>query len=306
MNAAPLTLTGPAALVEAVPYLLGFTPTDSLVIVGLAANTVAVTARVDLDGLTPQQITTLAYTLRDKADATAIIALTYGPTADPEPVAAAARAAGLQLAEHLRVADGRYWSLTCPTEDCCPPEGHSIPQPGAVAAEFVLQGHAPLASRDDLATALQPDGDQGQRLTAELERARAELADALVTANNTMLEADRRPGRRWTDEETVCLGVALSHCPFRDAVWMAIEDGSLDGRELFAHLARTLPAGQRAPALFLFAWKTWRLGDGALASIAVDRALEDDPDHTAARLLEAALTTAIDPRRMPHLELPTE
>lgn len=41
MNASPLTITGPADLVEAVPYLLGFTPTDSLVIVGLAANTTA-------------------------------------------------------------------------------------------------------------------------------------------------------------------------------------------------------------------------------------------------------------------------
>ena len=126
MNAPPLTITGPAALVEAVPYLLGFTPTDSLVIVGLSVNTVAVTARVDLDGLTPGLITELAYTLRDKADATAMIALTYGPTADPEPVAAAARAAGLQLAEHLRVDQGRYWSLTCPIEGCCPAEGRPI------------------------------------------------------------------------------------------------------------------------------------------------------------------------------------
>ena len=69
MSAPPLIITGPADLVEAVPYLLGFTPTDSLVIVGLAANTVTVTVRADLDGLTPDQITELAHTLRDKADA---------------------------------------------------------------------------------------------------------------------------------------------------------------------------------------------------------------------------------------------
>lgn len=58
MNAQPLTITGPAALVEALPYL---------------------------DGITPDQITDMAYTLRDKADVTAKIALTYGSTADPEP-----------------------------------------------------------------------------------------------------------------------------------------------------------------------------------------------------------------------------
>lgn len=302
MNAPPLTITGPAALVEAVPYLLGFTPTDSLVIVGLAANTVAVTARVDLEGLTPEQISELAHTLRNKADATAMIALTYGPTADPEPVAAAA----LQLGDHLRVAEGRYWSLTCPIEGCCPSEGRPIPRAGAVAAEFVINGHAPMASRDDLATVLQPDEGQGRRLSAELERARAELADnELATASDTLLGADHRPDRRWSDGETVCLGAALTAYPVRDAAWMAIEDGSLDGRDLFAHLARTLPAGHRAPALFLFAWKTWRLGYGALASVAVGRALDDDPDYTAARLLEEALTQAIDPRRMPRLELPS-
>ncbi len=39
MNASPLTITGPADLDEAVPYLLGFTAADSLVIVGLAAKT---------------------------------------------------------------------------------------------------------------------------------------------------------------------------------------------------------------------------------------------------------------------------
>ena len=192
-----------------------------------------------------------------------------------------------------------------PDRGLLPPEGRPIPSAGVVAAEFVLNGHAPLASRDDLAAALQPDDDQGQRLTAELDRVRAEHADELATASDTLLGADNRPDRRWTDDETVRLGAALSDYPVRDAAWMAIEDGSLDGRELFAHLARTLPAGHRAPALFLFAWKTWRLGDGALASVAVDLALHDDPNYSAARLLEAALTKAIDPRRMPQLELPS-
>ena len=83
MNAPPLT--GPAALVEAVPYLLVFTPTGGLVIVGLAAITVAVIARVDLDRLRPEQHAELAHTLRDKAGATAMIALTYGHTANPSP-----------------------------------------------------------------------------------------------------------------------------------------------------------------------------------------------------------------------------
>ena len=54
MTAAPISLTGPDSIVEAVPYLLGFTPTDSLVLVGLQGTSLTVTARIDLDTLTPR------------------------------------------------------------------------------------------------------------------------------------------------------------------------------------------------------------------------------------------------------------
>lgn len=108
----------------------------------------------------------------------------------------------------------------------------------------------------------------------------------------------------WSDEQSARLAVALTHHAVRDAVWLAIEDGRVDGRDLFAHLARQLPASHQAPALFLFAWKTWRTGNGALASIALDRVLEVDPDYTAAQLLRTALARGIDPRQMPALHLP--
>lgn len=51
MTAAPLSLTGPANLIAAVPYLLGFEPADSLVLVGLQNGRVIVSARIDLDDL---------------------------------------------------------------------------------------------------------------------------------------------------------------------------------------------------------------------------------------------------------------
>jgi hypothetical protein len=87
--------------------------------------------------------------------------------------------------------------------------------------------------------------------------------------------------------------VRRSHCV--RAVWLAIEDGRIDGRDLFLHLARTPPESRRAPALFLFGWKSWREGHGALASMAVERALHADPVYSAATLLQAALTQGIDP-----------
>jgi hypothetical protein len=107
-----------------------------------------------------------------------------------------------------------------------------------------------------------------------------------------------------TDAETARFGVALGAIEVRDAVWMAIDDGRLDGRELWRHLARRLPAPYDAPALFLYGWGAWRRGEGALARVAGERAVQSDRNYSAADLLLAALSHGLDPRRMPKLRLP--
>jgi hypothetical protein len=50
-GASVLRVRNPGDLIEAIPYLLGFHPRDSLVIVGLAGARVSITARIDLDDL---------------------------------------------------------------------------------------------------------------------------------------------------------------------------------------------------------------------------------------------------------------
>lgn len=309
MTAAPISITGPASLIEAVPYLLGFTPTDSLVLVGLREQHITVTARMDLDGLTDQQITEVLHVLATKGESTAAVAISYAAHADPGRVSAAAANVGITITEHLRVHAGRYWSLTCPIEGCCPADGTPVPGPGAAAAEFVVRGQAPAASRNDLAGQLDPVGDPHRfrpLLAQAQQRLDADLAEdqavTRITSNKRgLFAAARRTPPSWTDAETARFAVALTCYAVRDAAWLAIDHGRLDGRDLFAHMARQLPASHRAPALFLFAWKTWRTGNGALASIAVERVLAADPDYAAAQLLQAALTKAIDPRRMPKL-----
>ncbi len=52
-------------------------------------------------------------------------------------------------------------------------------------------------------------------------------------------------------------------------------------------LARRLPAPYDAAPLFLFGWASWRSGNGALAGIAAERALDSDPSYSAADLLLA-------------------
>ncbi len=309
MNASsPIRITGPAGLIAAVPYLLGFEPTDSLVLVGLHDGHVTVTARIDLDDLDePGHIEALMTTLATKAESSDVLAVTYGNRTDT--VTYAAHAAGMTLSEHVRVADGRYWSLTCPVEGCCPAEGHMLPTGNAVAAEFVALGASKATSRADLDTIFTPVPDTDRMATLIRTAERAILDQTLAGNDTTRITADkralfaatRRTDRRWSDTETARYGAALTGYEIRDAAWLSIEHGRIDGRDLFLHLARTLPATHRAPALFLFGWKTWREGNGALASMAAERALQADPGYSATDLLMAAITHAVDPRRMPRL-----
>jgi hypothetical protein len=51
---ATLRIHGPVDLLSAVPYLLGFQPKESLVLIGLTRSMLVVTARMDLDDAAEQ------------------------------------------------------------------------------------------------------------------------------------------------------------------------------------------------------------------------------------------------------------
>jgi hypothetical protein len=52
-DSAPIRVTSPTDLIALVPYLLGFTPAESVVLAGLADRRVAITVRTDIAAWTP-------------------------------------------------------------------------------------------------------------------------------------------------------------------------------------------------------------------------------------------------------------
>ena len=87
MTATPLSITGPASLIAAVPYLLGFEPADSLVLVGLQNGRLIVSARLDLDDLDrPNAVADVMTVLAVRAECTEVVAVTYGQRTEPELV----------------------------------------------------------------------------------------------------------------------------------------------------------------------------------------------------------------------------
>jgi Domain of unknown function (DUF4192) len=322
-------IRGPAELVQAVPYLLGFHPRDSLVLVGLHDGRLVVTARVDLADAGTGAVVGPTVSAMARGGSTAIVLAVYDTvevSADPaEPLPWSALAAGwtddieragCEVQEILLVADGRWWSLCCESPDCCPRAGHELlDAPTAFAAAATVSGVVALPDRTALEHSLAP--------AAEPERVRLGAligADKSAVARTALDGGYRRNTRSvkralfaaaresdaagWgglADEVIACFGVALASTAVRDEIWMAIDDGVIDGRPLWRALGRQLPAPYSAPPLFLYGWAAWRAGDGASANVAVDRAIAEDPRYSAADLLLAALSYGLDPRTVPRL-----
>jgi hypothetical protein len=326
-------IVGPAELVQAVPYLLGFHPSRSLVLVGLADGLLVVTARLDLDdarigGVLPDTIAAM-----HRGGSRELIAAAYddpveGLDAGGDPRASrldladrvedAAAVIGCRVRDVLLVIGERWWSLTCGAPSCCPADGQPVPvEPSAFAAAATVDGRVALADRSAVERLLDPLSDATRAgLEPVLQECERQSVQAVLTGADARLGRSRKravftaaracTAHDWAgvDDATAAqFGVALSGLAVRDPVWMAIDDGRLDGRPLWRELARRLPRPYDAAPLFLFGWATWRTGDGALAGIAAERAVASDPGYTAADLLLAALAQGVDPRRLPRLRL---
>jgi hypothetical protein len=94
--------------------------------------------------------------------------------------------------------------------------------------------------------------------------------------------------------------VLLTDSRSRDEAWQRmLAVAPRDEHEtLWRDVVRRLPDRYVAPAATLLALAAWRAGDGAVASIAVDRALAADPGYTLAELVLQALNAGISPSAM--------
>jgi hypothetical protein len=361
-STAPQRISGPGELLQAIPYLLGFHPQASLVLVGLDSGVLIVTARMDLADTGADNV--LAATIAALVDggASTIVAVVYPDAGDDtlgyqfsdidgqylldpdddwltapdddyfatpptevfgqrwsplcRSIAAVTDQLGSSAVDVLIVAGGRYRSLLCTLEDCCPPDGTPVPDaPSAFATAATVEGMVALPDRAALAAVLDPVSPaERARLAASVEAAEhagvaAVLAGDRPTHDRSVKRAIFAAARAaseptWAPPPNAQLArfaVALNETAVRDAVWTAIDDRRLDGRPLWRELARRSPRPYDAAAYFLFGWASWRAGEGALANIAAERAVESDSGYSAADLLLAVLDRGIDPRSFPRL-----
>ena len=116
----------------------------------------------------------------------------------------------------------------------------------------------------------------------------------LVAAVGQPMVADAirryRAGEAIGPEPAAWLTVALRELRVRDDAWARmLPEHNAEHTRLWADLTRLAPPGYVAAPASLLAFVAWQAGDGALANIALDRALADDQRYSMARLLRRAL-----------------
>ncbi|SCL65856.1 DUF4192 domain-containing protein [Micromonospora chersina] len=309
-----LAVRSPGDLVAAVPYLLGFHPADSVVVVAVRGRRVVFAARGDLPepGVDPRPAARhLAEVVaRQGTDAATVIG--YGPaarvTAAVDAVGEALDRTGLIVLDALRVTDGRWWSYLCAEPECCPPEGTPYdPAASEVSAAAVFAGQVALPDRAALAAQVSPLGGPVRvamrRATARAHRRLAGLAGEAASVRSAGVAAVRtafrrhRRGERLGDDEVAWLTVLLTHLPVRDHAWSRTDGRDADIGLWTDVLRRAEPELIAAPGSLL-AFAAWRAGHGAVAAVALERVLAAHPGYSLAVLLDDALRRGLSPAEL--------
>ncbi|WP_028419078.1 MULTISPECIES: DUF4192 domain-containing protein [unclassified Streptomyces] len=203
-----ITLRGPAELADALPYLMGFHPDDSVVMVALHGDRGRFGGRLRLGiprapgewGPVADQLaeSLIAGSERREGRPDAILIFLCQDPPDGEsgrvtmerlrPFAQSLRTAcgalDVPVLEALCISDGRYWSYCCPDVRCCPPEGKPLAMPGttvmaAAAAYAGIQVRGTLRDMEARLTPWQTPDTAAAQLRA-LDRAAPSLVARIL------------------------------------------------------------------------------------------------------------------------------
>ncbi|WP_433799082.1 DUF4192 domain-containing protein [Actinomycetospora sp. CA-084318] len=327
-------ISDPADLVASIPPLFGFTPEESLVVLGMhgpdRSRRLGASLRIDL-GDDPADDVVLADAARDRLaptgpDAIVVVVVSAGPPgADGRPPGARLVDAVTDAFAELRIPlIGATWAERIAAGapyrcfERCDCSG-TLPDPGGTrtAAETTALGRITYGSRDEMAAALAPGPGAGSRRRRELvdDALEAAVLDRELSGPAAALrdlEAVRRAvaevaaGGVLAEEEIARLAVALCDPRVRDIClgFAAGCDDAVDpaaAEELWRVLVRAVPEPEVAEPATLLAFASLDHGGGATLTTALERARRADPDHRLSGLLTTMLAAGQTPetaRRM--------
>lgn len=308
------TVKTPHDLLAAVPFLIGYHPTDSLVLISVKSDSLEMAMRIDFPKNPPEGSYQLlaSHLKRDNSEGALIVA--YEPAnslAGPEVlhnVADAVASLDIPIRELMLVRNNHWRSLLCSDDKCCPPEGNQIEEfvNSRIAAEQVASGKVlPFSDSEGLthsisATILAKDINWNAQVVGFRVDPDANNLNELQRdgAESILLLADFYSQNGFCKDYDLMARVLgrLSDIQVRDFALGCHTDQTINSYwAMWRDLLRIAPPKFVAPVASVFASIAYENGEGALAHRALDRAIEDDPEYSLARLLRRVFSSGWPP-----------
>lgn len=315
------TLTSPHDLLAAIPFLIGYHPSDSLVIVSLKDDCVGMAMRVDYPAI--DQVNSLDgydalifHLVREGAQGALVVAYVPDGRTDGEETLAnisnALSRVEIPTSESLLITNGRWRSVLCSDSECCPCEGNELPEISSsrVAVEQVAEGRPmPYGSREGMADSIaslplstDPEFVAGVALATidpeceDLQSAQREGALAVLDLASRFISSSL--GRDIAGDQKLSAKVlgSLSDIQVRDFALGSHDENTIELYwTMWRYLVRIAPTGFISPVASLLAALSYEKGEGALAQRCLDRALADDPSYSLAALLRRVFSAGWPP-----------
>lgn len=319
-------VSGPQGIIGSIPYLLGFHPKESLVMLCLRGerNRLGPVLRVDLppDGRSAriQLAHYLAAQAQQHADSAVLVCFSESPdTAIKRRRVFAHAALIIECIEKIeRVGVCVYDAALVRQGRCVSYLQHHPGQSGfpllteaddsnlaRLGSQHARAGRAVLTDREALRRSIAgPIGSSRSAAERQIANARSvrfdneESPEGLLRVLNALQDAHDsvRHGRAQTDRATAQLVADLDTAQLRDeAIFWALHHLDDALVPMFIGLATWTPDASCAQVCSVLAVVAYRQGDGALAQVALDRVLEVDPGHRLSGLLLAMMQAGMPP-----------
>ncbi|MFE1595456.1 DUF4192 domain-containing protein [Nocardia sp. NPDC058705] len=330
-NVPRLRVDDAGELIAAIPAMLGFVPTRSLVMALLSADatpegaqSIRAVMRFDIDdaadpaGVQHLAAVVEAVCLRENLTSTMLVAVDDRPNASTiaEDVLHHLNQVGIEpsyawWAEAI-VTGAEYKDLLALDR------GGRVDDPHAstVAFAYVLEGNQIYGSRDELADLLTPNADLAAQMQPHIGGAADRYRDNIAEGNDAEHgNAFRRDAIEWllaqisagdptslTAEDLATIVALLRDRIVRDIMFgLAGTEHRGTAEALWRQIASATEGSDHAAVATLFGYSAYHHGDTVVAAIAITAALQADPNHVMANLLDHALRDCIRPdqiRRM--------